>query len=921
MPHKGGKKAPSREDDLEHELEPVRETPEIDMLASPSAHSSASSGSTISGSSIASAAGSSISSEQLERILAATSRTMADSMAAVMKSSSAATSKSMEASMLSILASLTPAVPVAPSPSARSHVKVPKWSDEEIPFEFFTKLEKALSHNGVDKASWGQLLPVYLTGKAQAALAQVPVASLDDYDAVKSVLLESLGDTPTSADRKWWSLYRQSGEDACAFYLRVRAIGIRRLQGLSTKEEILEKLVLSRFMSLLPSDSYSSAMARQPKDGLEAARIVQELEETKAYSRKRQGWRQDHNHHSQSSRREPSVNNSGSPGSGSPRSDGHDESLVSDPGDSGSHGAARSGQFSGNGSQMDPVSDRGQSFDGSSFRERRRPAGRQVTCHGCGVVGHIRPNCPNIIRRVRVPGERPSETVDALLAGRPVSALIDTGSGRTLVHSDFVPGACYTGRRIRLGDWKGGRFSSHRTANIVIQVGDVKRLAEVAVDDSLDCPAALGMDLGADMNVKLASICFDRAKAAQTVCETNKVTMQKEVVEPVRVPRAQAKKIAAVEKEGYLASAQSERLPVSLNDVFNFSDSYFEPDEVKVNFVEASVAPVVCDNIVVPMQQEEVQVNFVEACVAPVVEVKVEVEQLAVTEAQSGNDPVTLSEIFNFSHEFFEDDSLPEPCVRKVESCVPVVQDCQSIEAQADEVASGPVELESVDLSDVFNFSDSFFGPDPVFTPVAEVQQEPAEEFVDITLTKEGTMSSVPCWQSSDLVNSVKCFLHYYTKATRRLAPDYNTVTKFLLFLLLRFLLFFFFVLQFPLCLSKLFVQQIVGASGPRVVLWFLSTGEDLPWSSSSDPLLPRTGIGGFSALPGLGCFPMISPVGCQMLPLPMRIRLLYLLVGCQTLPLHLRPLVKPKGGEMLWSPPLSSSAALPTFTCHDQPS
>ena len=768
----------------------------------------------------------------------------------------AANSKSMEASMMSILASLTPSLPAAPapSPSARSHVKVPKWSGEEIPFEFFTKLEKALTHNGVDKSAWGQLLPVYLTGKAQAALAQVPVASLDDYDAVKSVLLESLGDTPTSADRKWWSLYRQSGEDACSFYLRVRAIGIRRLQGLSTKEEILEKLVLSRFMSLLPSDSYSSAMARRPKDGLEAARIVQELEETKAYSRRRQGWRQDHNHHnSQSSRREPSVNLSSSPnsgGSGSPSSDGHTENFVSDPGDSGSHGAASGVRFSGNGSQMDPVSDRGQSSDGYHFQESRsrRPAGRQVTCHGCGVVGHIRPNCPNIIRRVVEHGAEPDKTVDGLLAGRPVSALkVDTGSGRTLVHSDFVPSACYTGRRVRLCDWTGGRFSSHRTANIVIQVGDVKRLVEVAVDDSLDCPATLGRDLGPTLLVAVMQLFLEKLKVAPVVCDNNVVPMQ--------------------------------------------------PEEVKVNFVEASVAPVVCDYNVVPMQPEEVKVNFVEACVAPVVEVKMEVEQLAVAGAQSDNDPVTLSEIFNFSNEFFEDDHLPELCVRKEESCVPVVRKCQIIEAQADEVASGPVEIESVDLSDVFNFSDSFFGPEPVFTPVSEVQQKPAKEFVDITLTTEGSMSSESCWQSSDLVNSVKCFLHYYTKATRRLAPDCSTVTNFFAIFVSEIFAVCFFVLQFSLCLSKFLVQQFVGASGPRVELWLHRMGEDLPLSFSSHPLLPRTGIGGFSALPGPGCSLMISPVGCQTLPLPMRIFLPYLLVGCQMLPLHPRPLVKQKGG------------------------
>ena len=52
-------------------------------------------------------------------------------------------------------------------------MKVPKWTDDEIPFEYFNKLEKALKHNGVDKAEWGHLLPVYLAGRAQAAFAQV----------------------------------------------------------------------------------------------------------------------------------------------------------------------------------------------------------------------------------------------------------------------------------------------------------------------------------------------------------------------------------------------------------------------------------------------------------------------------------------------------------------------------------------------------------------------------------------------------------------------------------------------------------------------------------------------------------------------------------------------------------------------------
>ena len=816
---------------------------------------------------------------------------------AMLESILAARDKSFESSMMSILATLTPSLSAAsaavptPLPPARPQVKVPKWADDEVPSEFFSKLEKAITHNGVAKTSWGQLLPVYLSGKAQAALAQVPVASLDDYEAVKLVLLESLGDTPTSADRKWWSLCRQAGEDACSFYLRIRAIGIRRLQGLSSKEEILEKLVLSRFMSLLSSDSYSCAMTRQPKDGLEAARIVQELEETRAYSRQRSSWRQDHNHHSQSSRREPyhsgspnsggtgSGNSSGGTGSGSPSSGAGVEEVT---------GGCPSAEA--------PASSSYKS--GTRDRQNRKP----IICHCCGEPGHIRPNCPNIVSSVRVPGEGLGMTVDALLVGRPVKAVVDTGCRRTLVHSDYVPSACYTGRKVRICDWTGGRFSNHRLAKIVIQVGDVKRLAVVAVDDSLDCPALLGMDLGAVITEKLMGIVVANAKAALIVSE-NEVTMHVDTVEPVKVTGAQAKKLAAEDRENNLASAQSECVPVALTDVFNFSDSYFE-EEVEVNSVEASVAPVVCDEILVPMQQEEVVVNFVEAYVAPVVEV--EVEQLAVAEALSGKDPVPLTDIFNFPDEFFDDDSLPELCVRKEDSYVPVVMKCPITEAQADEVAPGPVVIESDDLSNVFDFADSFFEPDPVFTPVPEVQLVPAKEFIDLTPTKEGTMSSISCWQSSDLANFVKCLLHCHTKATGRLAPGRDTVSKFLLFLFLKFLLFVFF------CCSQIFfvlvqvfcAQHLVDASGPVVVLWLHRPGEDLPLSYSSNQLLPRTGIGGFSALPGPGRFLMFSPVGCQTLPLPMRP---YLLVGCQKLPLRPRPLVKPKGGEMLWSPPPSN--------------
>ena len=189
----------------------------------------------------------------------------------------------MEASRES-MASLVASLPVAPSLS-RTHIKPPRWSDEDVPYDYFTKFEKAMTHNRVGKCEWGHLLPIYLSGKAQASFSQVDDGILDDYDAVKETLLKSLGDTPASADRRWWTLSRQDGEAPGAFYLRVRSTGLRWLHGLMSHEQLVEKTILSRFLSLLPQDCYSSVVEKRPKNGLEASRLVHEWEETRGFAR------------------------------------------------------------------------------------------------------------------------------------------------------------------------------------------------------------------------------------------------------------------------------------------------------------------------------------------------------------------------------------------------------------------------------------------------------------------------------------------------------------------------------------------------------------------------------------------------------------------------------------------------------------
>ena len=458
-----------------------------------------------------------VTSDRLERILEANHRSMAALIAALP----------------------TPPAPSLPS-SRPAQIKTPKWSDEETPFEYFTKYEKAMRHNGIDKGTWGQLLPVYLSGRAQASFAQVDPDTLDDYDAVKETMLESLGDTPASADRRWWTLSRLSGEEAGTFYLRVRSTGIRRFHGLKTREEVCEKVILSRFLSLLPPDCYNSVVAKQPKTGLEASRFVQEFEETRTFSKRHQSWRLNASHHVPQS-----YNNKREQGSGS--------GVGSNNGSSSNNGGSSSSPPQNQGTSSS------QAGGGKGGRQDKQSQGgrKPVTCYGCGEVGHIRPNCPNKVRRVKPQESCSLMSVDGCLAGLEVKGLrVDTGADRTVVRQDFVPKEAYTGKSVVLDSWRGSQTSRHKVAKIAIKVCSVEDVKEVAVVDTLDCPALLGSDLSVPLKVEMMSIVMAQLKEAQPVDAKGSEQSEVAVIAPVRGTRAQVISEQNRESADELASAQ-----------------------------------------------------------------------------------------------------------------------------------------------------------------------------------------------------------------------------------------------------------------------------------------------------------------------------------------------------------------------------
>ena len=471
----------------------------------------------------------------------------------------------------SVLARFTPSVAhgvgssPAPSPSPKINtIPVPKWTDEESPWDYFSKYEQAQKHNAVPRAEWGPLLQVYLAGKAQLAFAQVDSEKLDDFYLVKETMLRSLGDTPEEADRRWWTLRRRKGETSGAFYLRMRSTANRRFFGILTRDDMFNKVLLSRFMALLPPECYNCISAKHPRTAEEAAEMVADYESKETFSKTYLSGDSTDLHPQQQHhyKREQSVFSNNLQGG-----DSSQGIVSSQPVSSSSNG---SGPSSFNCQNV------GQNYQGEKgikqekLEERER---KPIVCFGCGEAGHIRPNCPNRMRAVREEGVESGILVDGFLAGIEAKGLrIDTGSGRTVVHPDFVPSEAYTGREIILDTWRGGQFSKHRVARIAIQVGSVEKVAEVAVDENVKYPALLGMDLGKKLRVEMMSLLLHKLENNPPIESEREQQAQ---ATPIVITSVENERQSLEEKAVEAVVAQAVSEPVNLSDIFYFDDEFF----------------------------------------------------------------------------------------------------------------------------------------------------------------------------------------------------------------------------------------------------------------------------------------------------------------------------------------------------------
>ena len=286
--------------------------------------------------------------------------------------------------------------------------------------------------------------------------------------------------------------------------------------------------------------------------------------------------------------------------------------------------------------------------------------------------------------------------VEGSLAGLKVQGLkVDTGAVITVVHKDFIPWGAYTGKSVVLDSWKGGQFSRHSMARIAIQIGKVHKVAEV-----VRFPALLGLDLGCTMwkemlkllveqssdelpvvikndeegvtppmvildekdeEVLVAQECLDRkeeesqlASEVESKSVIEVVTMQKEVqqaVVPVGVITAQKKRVGLDVSENNRISAESDSDPLPLSEIFEFDDGFFEDDPVPT--------PVESDDELEPMVESLIE--LVSASRAPIESEENWDKKNEVASAESDCVPIPMSEVFNFSDAYFEQDPVAIP--------------------------------------------------------------------------------------------------------------------------------------------------------------------------------------------------------------------------------------------------------------------
>ncbi|KAL2103518.1 hypothetical protein ACEWY4_000386 [Coilia grayii] len=343
--------------------------------------------------------------------------------------------------------------------------KMAKLEEADNIEHYLTTFERLAIAFGWRRATWAVHLIPLLTGKARSAFVAMNPEDATDYDRLKEAVLKKYEINAETYRQQFRALETSSTETPQELYVRLKDLfckwtGYEK----SSKENLMETLVLEQYLRVLYPDVRTWVRERNPKTAAEAAMLV---ESYVAAHRGPRGYR--YAGVLEQSTRGKSVGFGKGVGSGTANSHSHSRAPPPPPTD------------------------------------RVRP--QSVSCYNCGQEGHKSPACP--LRKSKyshlcyVPHPTPSSNTlksrdpvtNIELNGKSVQALLDTGCSQTLVQADLVPlefRNCTDKLTILCVH---GDKSEHDTADVYVRAQGQTYLLRVGLVSKLPYPVLLGQDL------------------------------------------------------------------------------------------------------------------------------------------------------------------------------------------------------------------------------------------------------------------------------------------------------------------------------------------------------------------------------------------------------------------------------------------
>ncbi|XP_063334794.1 uncharacterized protein si:ch211-282j22.3 isoform X1 [Pelmatolapia mariae] len=338
--------------------------------------------------------------------------------------------------------------------------RLEKLTEEDDIEHFLTTFERMAVVCRWQKMDWVFHLIPLLTGKARGAYVHMDMDDSLDYDKVKAAILQKYDINPETYRLRFRSLEVKPDENPKELYARLKELYEKWVKPKGkTVHEVGETLILEQYLRMLSPELQIWIKERNPNSAAAAAELADVFV---AARRKGQPW-------------------------------SHTAWKMRDVSKSVPH-------YQKTGVSKPPKS--------QSVNMPPRPPPKTVICYLCGMEGHTKPMCPKNSTKITQMCFVPRQSVEPKVEfengfkmtlveidGKPLKALVDSGSTQTLVHRDFVPANKVNNVETIPVCCIHGDERSYPTADLYIKVQGQTYILNIGVAENLPFPVVLGRDL------------------------------------------------------------------------------------------------------------------------------------------------------------------------------------------------------------------------------------------------------------------------------------------------------------------------------------------------------------------------------------------------------------------------------------------